>query len=207
MDGQNLPKICDECLLFQPLCICDKRPRIKLKTSALFLIHHKEIRRRVNSGRLASQCLVNSEIAEIGNFHQPFDWSSLNDDRFDSFFLFPDEMAIDLDEALENRNSSRPIRLVIPDGNWSQARRMNRRRKQKSNLVAVKLPIGPPSEYKVRIARDQPFAVSTFEAAVRALGIIEKTEKIEQQLLPIFRTMVERNLHLRGKLAKSHLQF
>jgi DTW domain-containing protein YfiP len=190
--------VCGECLLSSRLCIFHFRPTIPLKTHVTFLIHHKEIRRKINSGRLAHQCLPYSNIELIGQTDAPFPWHELEDSRWWSLFLFPSDDALDLDEALNLNSGPRPIRLVVPDGNWGQARRMNRRRRQHSSIPAIKLPPGPPSSYRVRVNRGQVNGVSTFEAVARALSLIEGSH-IESQMLPIFDLMVSRNLQLRGK--------
>ena len=117
-------------------------------------------------------------------------------DGFQNIVLFPSEDACPLDKL---PFTVYPTNLIIPDGNWGQARRMLRREPILEGLLRVKLPKGPPSQFRLR-RQKQPHHLSTFEAVARSLGILEGPG-VEAYLERIFRIMVERTLWSRGELA------
>jgi DTW domain-containing protein YfiP len=96
-------------------------------------------------------------------------------------------------------SSPAPIDLLVPDGNWRQAKRALFREPMLQGLPRVCLPPGPPSRFRLR-KQIQPGRMATFEAVARALGIIEGRE-IQAELERIFDIMVERTLWSRGQLA------
>jgi len=62
----------------------------------------------------------------------------------------------------------------------------------------VKLPAGPPSEYRLRVQRNET-GVCTLEAVARAIGILESKDA-QSKLELMLRVMVERTLWSRGML-------
>ena len=91
----------------------------------------------------------------------------------------------------------RPITLLVPDGNWNQARKVALREPDLAGARRVRLPPGGPSRYLLR-GHPDPQRVSTFESVARALGIIEGPE-LQAELEQIFDVFVERSLLTRGK--------
>ncbi len=88
-----------------------------------------------------------------------------------------------------------PINLIVPDGNWGQARRIAQKMALLAPLTCVSLPPGPLSEYMVRTHPD-PLRVCTIEAIYRSLCILENNSALEQLLL-VFRIMRDRLLTVR----------
>jgi DTW domain-containing protein YfiP len=87
--------------------------------------------------------------------------------------------------------------LLVPDGNWNQARRIARRDPDARAASPVMLPPGPPSRYGLRRAPREG-TVSTLEAVARALGALEGPE-VEQALTRILDTFVERTHRAAGR--------
>lgn len=87
--------------------------------------------------------------------------------------------------------------LIVPDGNWGQARRMPKRIAGLSELPAITLPDGEPSRYQLRHEPVQG-GLATYEAISRALGIIEGPS-VRQALDKPFDAMVARTLSTRGR--------
>ncbi len=63
--------------MHQQRCICHLIPKLNLKTKLTLVIHHRELKRTTNTGRLATQALVNSEMHIRGQKDEPLDLSSL----------------------------------------------------------------------------------------------------------------------------------
>ena len=90
----------------------------------------------------------------------------------------------------------RPITLIVPDGTWSQARRIPKRIPRLSEVPAVTLPSDMPSQYKLR-HEPIPNGLATYEAIARSLGVIEGLE-VRRALETPFQEMVARTWHTRG---------
>jgi DTW domain-containing protein YfiP len=67
-------------------------------------------------------------------------------------------------------------------------------------MPKVKLPPGPPSEYRLRHSPHRE-NLSTFEAISRAMGILEG-KAVQRTLEELFLKKVERTLWSRGQLAR-----
>jgi DTW domain-containing protein YfiP len=93
-----------------------------------------------------------------------------------------------------------PPALVVPDGNWRQASRMVKRLPLLAGAVKVALPTR--AFEGVALRRNRPGRMSTYEAVVQALGVIEG-EEVAGTLLDFYRRATDRMLLVRGKLKLS----
>jgi DTW domain-containing protein YfiP len=81
--------------------------------------------------------------------------------------------------------------LLVPDGTWSQARRLLRRDEDLRDVEPVALPPAGPTRYGLRCTTREG-AVCTIEAIARALAVLEG-DAIEARLLELFDRFVERH--------------
>jgi DTW domain-containing protein YfiP len=197
---------CTRCEIRQDLCFCEHIPQIEISTRITILMHAAELKLTTNTARLAAKALPETKIFIRGlpksspvivnalSARVPEDGSAL--------VLFPsDDAAVLTPEWISSLK--RPVTLFVPDGSWRQARRAVMREPAFSRLRRVKLPPGPPSQYRLR---EEPHAesVCTFEAIARALGVLEGPERgphVQAQLEHLLKVMVERTLWARGTLA------
>lgn len=194
-----LPK-CQECKQVKKLCVCNVIDHIDTDTRVIVFMHYREFNKSSNTGRLVKCSLNNSEVHLVGLKDKPLDISDLDNDKYRKIFLFPRKNAkVITPEILEI--DKRPVMLIIPDGNWNQASHMYTRIACRNNIECVKLPPGPPVEYKIR-DNIFPERLSTFEAITRAMGIIEG-KHVEDELDILFKTMVTRFLFVRGRVKRS----
>lgn len=187
---------CPRCKINQLLCFCDLIPKIELETQVLIIMHKAEVHLTSNTATLAKESLLNSEIRLRGMENAPVNLDDLDDD-YENYVLFPSGNAQEINQNFK-KNCSKKIRLIIPDGSWSQAKKMIKREHKLSMYPKVKLPTGPISNYRLR---KEPTleSVSTFEAIARALGMIE-SQKTQDELEKIFTIMVERTLWGKSKI-------
>ena len=173
---------------------------METKTRVGIVMHHGEARTSSNTGRLAHALLKNSEVRLRGAPEKPFSAEGWVGPDFTSLVLFPTETAKILTPEWV-ATLKKPITLVVPDGNWSQARKVLLREESLRAAIPVKLPPGPPSEYRLRKA-PRIEAVCTIEAIARALQILEgdQGEQVEAHLIQGFNRMVERVLWSRGEI-------
>ena len=161
-----------------------------------------ELSLSTNTARQVNHVLTNSEVQVRGMRDQFFDARGFIQPGYLNCVLFPAEGALDLsDFAYPQRadllgSEKTPVNLIVPDGTWSQAKKIVVREKVWAELPRVVLPPGPPTEYGLRETR-HPEGVCTFEAVARALGILEGPS-IQEQMEAYFRVRTLRALWARG---------
>lgn len=189
---------CKRCRLHESLCICALMPRIETRTRLVLVIHRYEDRKPTNTGRLAAECLVNSEVVVRGHEAQPSVPISLPPGAR-PILLFPHEDAVPIEQLAR---STRPVTLIVPDGTWRQASKVKSRVPGLKDVPCVYVR-GEPSDYRLRVDA-QPTGLATIEAIARALGVLEG-ESVQKTLERVFRTMVERTLWARGTVGNADL--
>jgi DTW domain-containing protein YfiP len=146
----------------------------------------------LNTGRLAALGLLHADLLVGEHFPQ---LSGIIASVASAFLLFPIK-----DEGLTQPLAALPVGksslLIVPDGTWRKARKIVDANSVLSTLPHLTLPLGQPSEYRVRKARE-PAAVSTIEAIVRTLTILEPEQDF-QPLLEPFNALVEQQIRAMG---------
>ena len=75
----NADARCPRCRVHTSLCVCALIPRIATRTRLLLVIHRREERKPTNTGRLAIECLSNSQVLVRGHQRSPgapFTWGA-----------------------------------------------------------------------------------------------------------------------------------
>lgn len=191
MRHRTTSPFCITCRLRCAVCACPHAPRLDLATRIILLVHHKEWGNATNTGHLIRLALRNFEVRVHGRRHE-----AVNSEGFlapDTLVLFPGRGAEPLtSEFLQTL--TRPVTLVVPDGNWIQAKNMLRRVPRLGQVKRVCL-AGP--ELDLRCLRRNIYAdrMSTFEAIAQTLGLLEGP-KTEERLLDFFYEVLKgRRLH------------
>ncbi len=199
---------CPRCVLRRTLCICALIPALPTRTRLIVVMHWLETRTTTNTGRLATLAIPLSEIRLRGQPQVLDACQGVVVPERVPLLLFPTEDATELTPEFV-ASLDRPADLIVPDGTWKQASKVHYREPSLAGVRKVKLPPGPPSQYKLRIA-PRPEAVSTFEAIARAFGILEGPQegpRIQSELERVFRLMVERTLWSRGRIQAADTEF
>jgi DTW domain-containing protein YfiP len=183
---------CPTCFLHRERCICDYIPKLNLQTRVSLIIHAKELKRTTNTGRLAVHALSNSEMIIRGQDHHPLDLSHLLSPDYESYVLYPSEDAIDLEQL----KPTKPIQLIVSDGNWRQAGKLNTRHPELSHLPRVKISGGNMALYHMRKEHFKE-GLSTLEAIALALGAIEGPD-VGERLMSLYRAKLGATLIGRG---------
>ena len=176
---------CQGCGLHEELCVCAERPRLQLETALVLVQNNKERNKPTNTGRMVAQVLQNSELIRYGERGVSFDPAPLLRPSREYVLIFPrvddpggrdPKPAPILDPTqLQARRLAHPgaiLTVVMLDGTWAQCARMSRRVPALTDMVGYALPPGPPSHWGVRTA-SEPGRISTFEAAVRIIELVE----------------------------------
>ena len=180
---------CAACRLRSDCCICDLTPTLMLTTKVVLVAPVGELSKPSNTGRLVHASLPNSELLMYGLPHQPISFSSI--DPSVSVQLFPGPNS----QVLTSESIARlphPLTLVVPDGTWSQARRISQRITSDLRLPHVTLENTPESRYLLRRNR-RSGGVCTIEAVAMALGLLEGPE-VSRTLMSFFSALVIRTL-------------
>lgn len=187
---------CSGCGLNPALCLCALIPSLNFKTKISLVIHAKEMKRTTNTGRLALKALVNSEMRVRGLDHTPLDLSDLLTPDYETFLFLPSETSLELNKELIQK-IQKPIQLIVPDGNWRQASKVNSRHPE---LAAIsRLMISEPNlSTQFLRAESSNEGMATLQAIAKALAVIEG-ESAAKPLLDLYNEKLERTLIGRGQ--------
>lgn len=188
--------LCDSCRMYQPLCICDKIEKIDLKTKLSVIIPNLEFFKSSNTGSLVDVALKNSEIFIKGRKDSPLNADNIVKKDYNNFILYPGGLPLTKDFV---NSLDKPINLIVPDGTWRSAPKIIKQEPKLYTLKRVTLSQPKKSRYKVR---KSPVLerISTFEAIIYALDVIEDNQELTEELMNLFLIKVDRLLWLRGKL-------
>lgn len=190
---------CDGCGLVPAACACGQLPRVDNSNAITLLAHVRELRKPSNTGRLAVKMLSNARlIARGGPDEVEGRAAEASLDELDpsrTLLLFPREDARPLEEVATTLSS--PVQLLIPDGTWSQTRRLVRRHTALQRLPAVTVS-SRSTRYLLRRG-SVPGLSCTLEAIARALGTLEGAE-VESRLMSGFEHWQRAALAIRGRL-------
>ena len=142
--------------------MCAEVPQLDLRTKVALVIHHRELSRSSNTGLLALQSLVNSELRIRGDSREALDLSDLLSPRYRTLLFYPSADALELDRELVCRDS-RPIQLIVPDGTWRQARKIHSRQPELKNIPRVKISAANRGTFQLR-AQSRPERMATLQA-------------------------------------------
>jgi DTW domain-containing protein len=180
---------CPNCRVNNVLCVCEFIKPFKISTTVSLIVHVRELKLTSNTAQFAQKMMPeNADIVIRGRMNEVFDATPTISKPGRPIFLYPHEDALELNEDFKEKYPG-PYNLIIPDGNWQQARKVRQREEGFSKLMAVKLPPGITSEYGLRKAQ-HPEWVSTYEAMAHALGILEG-EQVRDRLMDFFRVWVK----------------
>lgn len=181
---------CSNCRVNNALCVCEYIKPFSINTNVSLIVHVRELKLTSNTAQFAQKMMPqNADIVIRGRMNEVFDSAPTLSRPGRPLFLYPHEDALELNEDFKSKYPG-PYHLIIPDGNWQQARKVRQREEGFSTLMAVKLPAGITSEYGLRKAQ-HPEWVSTYEAMAHALGILEGVE-VRDKLMDFFRVWVKR---------------
>ena len=153
------------------------------------LQHPHERTHPFNTARLVKLCMPRSRV----HVPTPGFTGTLEarvDVPEDAAVLFPHPHAKDLADL---EPAAHPSTLVVLDGTWSHAKRLYRENPWLQSLRHVKLRPSAPSNYRIR-REPKPEYISTIEAIVAALRIIEPENDRLGELLAAFDRMIDQQI-------------
>lgn len=180
------------------MCFCEHIPQIALRTRVLVLMHSNELTQTTNTAKIALRALTNSELRIHGRLDRRLTSGELHEPDRTPLLLYPSPFAKVLNPQFV-AGLTNPVTLIVPDANWRQTHKFSRREPALAGIMHVCLPPGPPSEFQLRVQRNEA-GVCTLEAIARALGELESRDA-QAALERVLRIMVERTLWSRGRIS------
>lgn len=187
---------CENCRVNNHFCVCEHIKPLDIKTKVSLIVHVRELKLTSNTAQFAKKMLPNqAEIVIRGRMNETFDSAPTLQREGRHLFLYPHDDAHELSDDFKEKFPG-PYHLIVPDGNWQQARKVRAREEGFKNLTTVKLPPGIISQYGLRKA-PQPEWVSTYEAMAHALGVLE-SPSVKDDLMKFFLIWVKQTERARS---------
>ncbi|MBZ4400480.1 DTW domain-containing protein [Myxococcus sp. MISCRS1] len=182
--------LCLRCHRPESACYCSQLPpRLDTRTRVVFLQHPRERRVAIGTARMAHLALANSEIHQGVDFTGHSRLEELAKDPDSVAVLFPGEDAISVEDA----RARPPKTLIVVDGTWPQAKKVVSRNPVLAGLPRIGFVPRRPSNYRIR-AEPADHCVSTIEAVVEILGLLEGQPEKFDTMLRAFEYMVDTQL-------------
>ena len=182
---------CSRCLRPTAHCLCALIPNLDSRTRVLLLQHPSEVNHALNTARLAALGLNNAQLV-VGEVFDDLQ-ALLNPPGYQARLLFP---ADDAQPLQAYAPGAQPLLLVVPDGTWRKARKLLHLNPLLAALPRVTLAEAAVSRYRLRKAPG-PGALSTVEAIVQALQVLEAPVSFEPLLKP-FDALIEGQIEAMG---------
>lgn len=187
---------CANCYLHKDRCICAFIPSLTFRTKLSLIIHSKELKRATNTGSLAAKALVNSEIHIRGRIDHPLSGADILDSNYQPLLFYPAAEAMDLTaEVVQGFN--KPIQLIVPDGNWRQASKVNTRYPEFAPIPRVMIKAPNLSTQHLRTETTAE-GMATLQAIAWAFGVLEG-ETAQSELLALYEKKLAATLLGRGQ--------
>lgn len=188
---------CPRCFLHLSRCLCSEIRSLVLATKVTLIIHHRELKRTTNTGRLALEALKNSNCFVRGKIGEPLDFSKILEPNFQPLLLSPGDSAQELSLEFLKKFQG-PFQLLVPDGNWRQASKISIRSSELKTIPRVQISVRREATQFLR-KETKKQGMSTLEAIAEALGFLE-SEMVRDQLLSLYDLKLRRTLQGRGQL-------
>ena len=201
---------CIRCRFRREVCICAAARLVPSDVRLIVVIHGTEALKMSNTGHLAALVLPDAVLKIHGaRARSPADLAELREThapdgrRWETVLFFPGLGARPLTaaNAAELRAPGTRLRVVIPDGSWSQARRMVKRLPELAALPRLVLdtPKGSAGRDALRPrGNPEPARVSTCEAIAAAFGQLGEPAA-EAALFEVYDAAALRIALMRGK--------
>lgn len=185
---------CLGCFRPKNVCYCSVCPTIFNRTHVRILQHPREQFHPLGTARIVQRSLHNAEVHVVHRMRLPTATLVPGDG-----LLFPAPGARRLAEV---PSAERPRRLVVLDGTWHQARQLLKSIPQLRSLPAFVLVPREPTRYRIR-RPPAPTFVSTLEAILQALELLEPDTPDLGALLLAFERMIDLHLQASGRAIRT----
>ena len=162
---------CPHCLRPQVTCLCALARPTDHRTEVLVLQHPQEQRHAKNSVALLRLSLAHCEVVVGERFAPETLHALLHRPGRDTRLLYPDVPASRAPATPAATGD--PLRLVVIDATWRKSLRMLLEHPALAALPRLALKTPAPTRYRAIRASRRPDQISTLEATVQALAMLE----------------------------------
>lgn len=194
--------MCRRCRRPTRVCYCLAVPRIETATRVVILQHPRERDMPIGTAHMARLCLPQSEL------HVGVRWEdseplarALSNPARPAILLYPGAGARDI----LREPPPGPVTLVVVDGTWSQAKTVVRDNPVLHALPRYAFATPEPSHYRIRREPNAEY-VSTIEALMHVLGVLEGDPARFRSLLDPLRAMVDAQLACQASSPRRRVQ-
>ncbi|WP_066338731.1 tRNA-uridine aminocarboxypropyltransferase [Azohydromonas lata] len=163
--------MCARCLRPQATCLCALARPTGHRTEVLVLQHPQEQRQAKNSVALLRLSLAHCEVVVGERFEPAALQALLHRPGRQARLLYPDVPAAPAPPAPPAAGA--PLRLVVIDATWRKSLRMLLEHPALAALPRLSLDAPQPTRYRAIRAARRADQVSTLEATVQALAMLE----------------------------------
>lgn len=179
--------VCGQCLRPLATCLCALARPTAHRTEVLVLQHPHEQRQAKNSVALLRLSLAHCEVVVGERFAPEVLQALLHRPGKDTRLLYPVVPAAPAPApAPSTAATGAPVRLVVLDATWRKSLRMLLEHPALATLPRLSLDAPVPTRYRAIRAARRPDQVSTLEAAVQALAMLEGPDFNAAPLLDAF---------------------
>ncbi|MEF7613296.1 tRNA-uridine aminocarboxypropyltransferase [Aquincola sp. MAHUQ-54] len=193
MNGPSLLRraTCTRCWRPQASCLCALAQPTAHRTEVLVLQHPQEQRQPKNSAALLRLSLARCEVVVGDRFAPEALQALLHRSAGRACLLYPDMPAASPPPPALMLPPGVPLRLVVIDATWRKSLRMLFEHPALAGLPRLSLDAPPPTRYRAIRAARRANQVSTLEATVQALAVLEGPAFDGAPLLDAFGRFVE----------------
>ncbi len=182
---------CPRCLRPQASCLCPLVRPTPHQTEVLVLQHPQEQRHAKNSVRLLRLSLANCEVVVGAHFAPAALQALLQRPGRVTRLLYPDVPAAPAPPPPPGTTAGAPVRLVVLDATWRKSLRMLLEHPALAALPRLSLDAPAPTRYRAIRAARRADQVSTLEATLHALALLEGPAFDATPLLDAFGCFVD----------------
>ena len=190
--------ICTQCKRPLKVCYCHTIQHINNRWPIHILQHPAESKHAIGTARIASLSLKQCQLQVGENFDDEALESviseEVNAEVGQPLLVYPGEHSQDLAEL----DPLQPQPLIFIDASWRKSRRMLLESPALMQLPKVSFQPETVSRYRIRKEPDE-YALSTLEAIVYALSVLEGNADTYQPLLDSMDWMIEKQIELMGR--------
>lgn len=191
VDASEPREHCWACQKPASVCVCPRIVRVPNRTNVIVAQHPRERAHPIGTARFVERGLARSELRVAFGEGSPL--ALRPDVPPGTALLFPGPSARDLATLSPEE---RPENLLVLDATWPMAKSLYRHNPWMAELPHVKLAPDAPSRYRIRKEPSHD-AVSTLEAVVLALRILEPELEGLESLLEAFDAMIDTQIRYR----------
>lgn len=209
----RLRTMCPKCRKVPSTCYCEQIKPFVAGPKFVILIHPKENKKRIGTGRLTHLCIENSVLIEGVDFSENEEVQAiLNNPHYWPVVLYPGKQAVDVSAASGTTQleaqipASKQLVVFVIDGSWFLAKKMLRVSKNLQALPQIKFTPPHQSIYQIR---KQPKAIcfSSIEAVHFITQCLQHSKRWPtpgnfHNLIDVFKYMIQQQLQFVSNLRR-----